>query len=148
MNKYSPVYTHSSYKQYFYKVKLINSFMALENSLSTVKIKEKLRTLSELIPGTEDHISKFGAFLADTLNDTIVPEGFYVGAELALYDLQKGINAFTGKAIQSDLVGQSPMIYELLRMSIPEIANAVCPESFANGVKSMFDTVNESIKKG
>ena len=110
-------------------------------------MKEKLRNLREHMPDQNDQIYSFGAYLADRLNPELVPEGFNMAAELALYDLQKGVNGFTGKPIQSRLVGYPPMIYGILRMQVPEIAKAVCPEDFAKGVIEFYEQVNAEMRK-
>ena len=121
--------------------------MALENSLSMEPVKEKLRALPDYMPKEDDTLYQFGAFLAERFHDSLVPEGFMMGAELALYDLQTGVDGFSGQPIRSRLVGSPPMIYGLLRMRVPDIAEAVCPPEFAEGVRNMYDTVNQSLKE-
>jgi len=69
-----------------------------------------------------------------------------MGCELALYDLQTGVNGFTGKPIQSRLVGYPTMIYALLRMEIPRIADAIFPAEFAAGVKTCIEEVNAKMQ--
>jgi len=118
--------------------------MALESkAISTEPIKEKLRNLKEHMPDQQDVIYDFAEYLADRLNPELVPEGFNMAMELALYDLQQGVDGFTGQPIQSRLVGYPAPIYALLRMQVPEIADAVCPEDFAQGVRKMYDEVNK-----
>lgn len=126
---------------------LIGDKMTIE-SISTEPIKEKLRNLSEYMPDQDETTYQFGRFLAERLgNDTILPMGFNMVAELGLYDLQTGIDGFTGEPIRSRLVGNPPMIYGFLRMIVPEIADAVCPEDFAKGVRKMYDEVNAKLRE-
>jgi hypothetical protein len=73
--------------------------------------------------------------------------GFVIGCELVLYDLEQGVDGFTGKPIQNGLAGYPPMIYGLLRMEIPNIAAAVFPEDFANSVKDHIDAVNAKVRE-
>ncbi|HUW43418.1 MAG TPA: hypothetical protein VMV95_00440 [Bacillota bacterium] len=122
--------------------------MALERkAISMEPIKEKLKGLREHMPDQQDVIYDFATYLADRLNPELVPQGFNMAAELALYDLEKGVDGFTGQPIQSRLVGYPSMIYRLLRMQVPQIAEAVCPEDFAQGVRKMYDEVNAKIGK-
>ena len=63
--------------------------MTLESkAVSTEPIKEKLRNLREHLPQQEDVTYDFATYLAERLNPKLVPEGFNMIAELALYDLQ------------------------------------------------------------
>ena len=63
-------------------------------------------------------------------------------AELALYDLETGVDGYTGEPIRNELAGYPPLIYAILRKKVPEIAEAVCPEDFANGVREVYEDIN------
>lgn len=118
-----------------------------EQALSMDEAKQKLAKLEELIPDAPDGLLyDFGRFLAGYLNPELVDVGFVMGCELALYDLQTGINSFTKKPIQSRLVGYPPMIYALLHMETPRIADAVLPAEFAASVKSHIEQVNAKMQ--
>lgn len=118
-----------------------------EQALSMDEPKQKLAKLEELIPDAPDNLLyDFGRHLAGYLNPQLVPMGFVMRCELALYDLQTGVNGFTGKPIQSRLVGYPPMIYALLRMEIPRIADAVLPAEFAASVKNHIEQVNAKMQ--
>ena len=118
-----------------------------EQALSMDEPKQKLSKLEELIPNAPDGLLyDFGCYLAGYLNPQLVPMGFVMGCELALYDLQTGVNGFTGKPLQSRLVGYPPMIYALLRMEIPRIADAVLPAEFAASVKNYIEQVNAKMQ--
>jgi len=105
------------------------------DAISMNEAKDKLRNLSQYMPDQEETIYEFGKYLADRLNPELLPMGFVMACELALYDLQKGVDGFSGQPIRSRLVGYPPMIYALLRMMIDQIAEAIFPEDFANAVK-------------
>lgn len=118
-----------------------------EQALSMDEPKQKLAKLEKLIPDApNDLLYDFGRYLAGYLNPQLVPMGFVMGCELALYDLQTGVNGFTGKPIQSQLVGYPPQIYALLRMEIPRIADAVLPAEFAASVKNHIEQVNAKMQ--
>ncbi|MFA6585406.1 MAG: hypothetical protein WCS97_03110 [Candidatus Paceibacterota bacterium] len=120
----------------------------IENAISMEEPKKRLANLKEFMPKANDHVLAFGRFLAEYLNNPeLVPQGFVMGCELALYDLRKGVHGFTGNPIQSSLVGYPPMIYRMVRMEIPRIADAVFPEDFASGVKAFMAEVNASVQK-
>ncbi len=121
--------------------------MALEE-ISTEPIVKKLRNLREYMPDGGETLYKFGEFLADRLSrhSTLVPQGFNIAAELGIYDLQNGIDGFTGKPIQGELVGYPSQVYDLLRMSVPDLADAVCPEDFAKGVRKRYDEINKNLR--
>ena len=102
---------------------------------------EKLSDLGAHMPGCDKFTCEYGAYLAGRLNPTIVPEGFTVAAELALSDLQTGVNGFTREPIRNSLVGQPPQVYAILSMYTPKIAEAVCPEDFAKRVRELHDEI-------
>lgn len=111
--------------------------------LSMEEPKKKLNELKKYMPGAQDTIYEFGRFLSERLNPELVPEGFVLGCELAIYDLQKGVDGFTGEPINSNLVSYPPMVYALLRMEIPHIASVIFSEEFATAVKIFFQEVNK-----
>jgi hypothetical protein len=109
--------------------------------------KKKLNELEKHMPNTQDTICDFGRFLSPRLNPQLVPEGFILACELAIYDLQKGVDGFTGQPIRSKLVGYPPMIYALLRMNISHIASAIFPDEFATAVKMAIQELNKEAAK-
>ena len=116
-------------------------------ALSMDEAKQKLAKLEEFIPDAPDGLLyEFGLFLAGYLGPKLVPMGFVLGCELALHDLRAGVNGFTSKPIQGRLVGYPPMIYDLLRMEIPCIADAIFPVEFAAGVKTFIEAVNQKMQ--
>ena len=121
--------------------------MSSEEAISTEPIKEKLRNLRQYMPNQIDVIYDFGAYLADRLNPELVSQGFDMAAELVISDLQMGVDESTGQPIRSRLVGYSPVIYGLLRTQVPKIAEAVCPEDFAKGVREFYERVKAKMRK-
>ncbi len=80
--------------------------MTAEQALSMDEPKQKLAKLEEYLPGANPQTTcEFGRFLAEYLNPELMPQGFVMGCELALQDLQAGVNGFSGKPIQNRLVG-------------------------------------------
>lgn len=121
--------------------------MSLEGAMSMEPVQEKLRNLPEHMPDQEQIVYDFGTFLADRLNPSLVPQGFAMAAELALYDAQQGKDGFTGQPVSGRLHGYPPQLYAVLRMSVPQIAEAVCPEDFAKGVKDFYEQVNAKMRE-
>lgn len=116
------------------------------DAISMKEAKEKLMNL-QLENDVDDIMKEFGKFLSPRLNDELVPAGFMLGAELALYDLNVGKNGYTGDPIRNRLVGYSPIIYSLIRMRFVDIAYAIFPESFANEVRDIIEKMKNSAKE-
>lgn len=114
--------------------------------ISTDGMKEKLRNLKEYMPDQNEVVYAFADYLAGRLNPTLVPAGFNIAAQLALYDLDKGVDGFTGKPILSRLSGYPTTIYAALGMRVPKIAEVVCPEDFAKSVRELHEKVDESLR--
>ncbi|MBI5153087.1 MAG: hypothetical protein HZA36_01360 [Parcubacteria group bacterium] len=114
-------------------------------ALSMDEAKQKLMALGEHLEGAQSTTIDFARFLASRLNSQLVPMGFVMACELALYDLQKGVDGFSGQPIRSSLVGYPPMIYVLLRVEIPMIAKAIFPEEFAAGVQEFIEEMNKKM---
>ena len=110
--------------------------MSQKKILEIVEAKKKLMELEKYISSNviDDPIYGFGRFLAERLNPELAPEGFVLACELALYDLQSGVDRFTQEPIRNGLVGYPPVIYTLLGMKISEIAEAIFPTEFAEAV--------------
>lgn len=121
--------------------------MSLDNAISMEPVKKKLENLQEHLPNQNPMVYEFAEFLAARLNPELVPPGFVMATELALADLRKGVDGFTGKPISGNLSGYPRQLYAGLRMYIPEIIKAVCPEDFAKGVKEFYDQVYTKMKK-
>jgi len=112
-------------------------------ALSMTEAKQKLAELEKHMPNQEGTVYDFGHFLAERLNPSLVPQGFVMACELAIYDLGTGVDGFTNKPIHNELVGYPPVVYMVLRMTIPGIAKAIFPAEFAQEVETVIREVNK-----
>lgn len=115
--------------------------MSLDNAISMEPVKEKLRNLHEYLPNENSILYDFAGYLADRLNPRLVPEGFVLAAELALYDLQTGIDGFTQQPVPARLQGYPSVLYAVLQMRVPEIAAAACPDDFGQDVAKVYAAI-------
>lgn len=109
----------------------------LEIAIQMKEIKDKLLNV-RFDDDVDDILREFCIFLSPRLNDKLVPIGFIVGCELALYDLQEGVSGLDKQPIRNRLVGYPSVIYNIIRMRIPDITDAVCPKGFASEIKSIL----------
>lgn len=107
-------------------------------AIDTTEAREKLRNLGQHIPDADETLIEFGKLLADCLKGKLAPLGFPMKCEQLIYDLQEGIDGFTGEPIHSWLVGYPPAIYAMLRMRFDDIASAIFPEDFATETKKVW----------
>jgi hypothetical protein len=121
--------------------------MGKEQIILTEPIKEKLRNLRDYMPGQDETTYQFGAYLAERLNPEIVPQGFYLAAQLALYDLENGVDGFTRQPIRNELAGLPLLMYIILQGKIVSIAEAVTPADFASDVRKMSKEVEKKVSK-
>lgn len=121
--------------------------MSSDNALSMQDAKRKLAKLEKHMPGASPQVCEFGRYLRNHLNPELVPQGFALACELALYDLQEGVDGFKGEPINNDLVGQHPAIFADVRGKFTDIASALFPAEFAAGVKSFFSEVVDKIEQ-
>ena len=117
--------------------------MEITDAISTDEIKAKLQNLREFMPGRDNFTYEFGAYLGTRLNPRLNPMGFNMAVQLVIYDLEKGVDGFTGKPVPSSLSGMPSMIYVLMEMNTPVIAKAVCPPNFADAVQKVYDEVHK-----
>lgn len=125
-----------------------NPRRALDLAKATIEnpdgvIRDRLRNLATYLPGQQKIVYDFAAHIANYVNAELVPQGFVMAAVLALYDLQVGVNGYTNEPIRSNLVGQPPMIYKIIEMMIPKIAEAAFPPDFADVVQETMDNVHQ-----
>lgn len=110
-------------------------------------VKEKLANLQNYMPGEEQIIYDFANFLSERANDKLVPMGFEMLVQLALYDLWTWIDGFTNKPIRSSLVGYPPMMYQLLNMRAPQIAEAIFGKECSDIIENIRWQVLEKLSK-
>jgi hypothetical protein len=70
-----------------------------------------------------------------------------MATELLLYDLKRGRDGFTRQPLESKLVGMPDMVYQGIRVFVPEIAKAVASPEFAEAVKQGYEEI-QLIAKG
>lgn len=108
--------------------------------------RDNMLRLEEIAPGNRvEAIYSFMRYLADeriTDNDRLNPVGYVMLCELALIDLQAGINGFTGKPISNNLVGYPPAIYWAIRKAAVDMAKHLFTEQFATAVQAAFDDIH------
>ena len=97
------------------------------------------QNIDALIPQDSPELHEFARFLADHLNDTLTPLGFYGCVLGAIDELRRGIDGFTDEPIRSPLVRQRPQMYLALLQEMPTIACAVCPSDFAQKAAVYFE---------
>lgn len=107
--------------------------MSLESITETAPIIEKLNKLSNYLPNQKELVYRFGKVLAYELGQSkrLTPSGFYLSFARALED-------------SMDREGGDPTeLLELgfLSSKLVDIAKAVCPEDFADGVRE-FDELD------
>ena len=121
--------------------RVINNQIQFSEGVPMESVKERLKNLSQHMPNHSPITYDFGLFLADRLNPRLVPRGFVMAVEFALYDLEKGVDGFTKRPLDGRLTGCPSIFYHLLRMQTPQIAEAVCPEDFAREVKTIYESI-------
>jgi len=121
--------------------------MSLDETISMEGVKEKLRNLQDYMPDQAEAIYVFGRYLADRLNQELSPSGFYLANIFVIYDLKRGIDGDTERPINNTLVGGQPELYASLGELIPAIAEAVCPEDFANGVRENYNRLKSKMRE-
>lgn len=113
--------------------------MSLEQSISMEPVKEKLKNLPEHMPNKSQIVYDFGVYLADNLNLESIPDGFAIAAVMAIDDIKKGKNRITGKPFSGSLNSMPSEYYDILRITIQQITEVVCPEDFAKDVKDFYE---------
>jgi hypothetical protein len=106
----------------------------MEEAIDMRDAKEKLMDIY-VVDDVSNLIHDFSKFLSPRLNDKLEPIGFVFACDLALHDLRSGVDGYTHKPIRNCLVGYPGMVYSIIRMRIPEIADAVLPSRFADEVR-------------
>lgn len=111
--------------------------MPKELVISMVEPKEKLRNLNGLPGNLQRVVGPFGRYLADYLNDELIPMGFVLGCCLAIADLQNG-RKISKVLAYPELTDYSPVVYAFMLQEIPAIAERIFPAEFAEEVKKIY----------
>ena len=115
--------------------------MTTGQALSMEESAEKLRNLREHMEKSDDFFCAFGEYLASHLNPRLIPIGFVMACEQALYDVQEGVDSRTNEGISTRVAGYPPLMYALLRMRLPEMMDAVLPAEFSAQAKAFMEEV-------
>lgn len=62
-----------------------------------------------------------------------------------MLDAQKGIDGNTGKPLSGAIAGYPPIMYNILRVLLPTIVDAVCPAWFAEEIKEHQQKVLDDV---
>ena len=89
----------------------------------------------------DPNVVEFSHLLSGRLNSELVPMEFVMASSLLVYDLQKGVNGFTSKPIDSPLVQQSNELYRELQDRLPALAEFSFSPQFAAEVGQFVDKV-------
>ena len=111
-------------------------------SISTTGIKDRLRDLKEIRTAMPEVVYSFAEELAGRLNGEITPGGFIATASLLLRDSMRGMHHYTREPIENELTGLKPAVYMALNNYVPLIAEAVCPDHFAQMVYDVAERKN------
>lgn len=116
--------------------------MSGEFAESTQEPRQRLASIEQHFDTPLDpSVVEFAHLLSDRLNPELVPMGFVMAGKLLAYDLHTGINGFTDEPIDSNLVQQSPKLYEELQDRIPAFAKFAFPPEFADEVATIIEEV-------
>jgi hypothetical protein len=106
-----------------------------------------LKTPSEeQLANVNRELLKFAGFVfTRELERELTPQGFVLSAQLALKDLENGIDTKTGQPIKglfASLTFQPPMVYHLLDIKIPEISDLFFDPEFAREIRTYWNKVD------
>lgn len=107
-------------------------------AIPTKGVKERLNDLERYFPGQHEVIYSFGKMLSGRLADELEPGGFILAAQLAIYDLQEGVDGFSGERLRGPLIGLPSVVYRSLDIALPSIIRAVCPKRFAEAAIEFY----------
>jgi hypothetical protein len=112
-----------------------------EGAVDATEAVETLRSLQD--ESLAPHVNQFAHFLAGRLcTETLLPSGFVMASALSIYDLQTGIDGFSGESIKNSLVGSSNTEYDKLQTCLPDLARAAFSKNFADAVLNHMVEIN------
>lgn len=116
----------------------------IEQAESTVDAVMKLNNLQSVSTAPFDpRVVEFAKFVGTRLGKDsqrdIKPFGFMMACTLALYDLEQGVDGWSGEPLDTSVGEQPDYVYTLMFLNIPDLAEAAFPKPFADGVKEEFD---------
>jgi hypothetical protein len=113
----------------------------MEQVISTEEVKSKLQRGGF----SSGHVDEFCRLLASRLQSQVTPLGFLMAFELMIIDVEKGVDGFTGKRIESYISGLG--IGGIYRLSMSSIIKKVLPEDFAQQVIEEWQGVLQDAKE-
>ena len=125
-----------------------------ESDLIHESIKYKLEHLNEYMPGESVILYDFAKLLSELAgrsSNELSLSGFNIMVELAIYNLENKIDAFSDKDIQAKIFKYSLKKYEILIKHIPRIEKMIFGKKDGNESDDIRDTVkfkhNKILKK-
>ncbi len=108
--------------------------MISQNAAKDEEIRQKLKVLERHLPSQHDIVYVFGEFLAGRFNSEASPEKFVRTCQIAVYDLQAGVDSVNRRQI----IGQREypaVIFNQVMTHVPAIAATVFSRRFARKVE-------------
>lgn len=116
-------------------------------SVTVEEMQTRLKELRHYMPGGPRKVYQFAEYLSERLDQEVNPEGFYRASVLALVDLGRGVDPYTGNLIRNDLADSPELILTYIATRVPDIAKAIFPKDFAEGVKEALEHHRELARK-
>ena len=112
--------------------------MTIDENVSAKNMKDKLTNLAAYMPGETPKVYAVADYLASRLGDgDLSPDGFVGAFELMFVDIQRGVDGYTNKPLPENLRDPLGIAYSTAGRKVPLIAEAICPEEFAQAVKKI-----------
>ena len=81
------------------------------------------------------NIVELAHFLAGRIkSDSIKPDGFIIASRLAIADVERGQNGFTGQPLEGQLIGLDRNEYSEMIVNVPKLAGIAVSDEFAGEV--------------
>ena len=94
-------------------------------------VKEKLRNLRKILPHEEEPLYAFARAMAERLNSTVTPQGFYLLGSVMVQEAYQGVRGRETEPLLADLQGYEREFYANLQAAIVPLANVTCDKHFA-----------------
>ena len=89
---------------------------------------------------------EFNRMLVDRLHDEMIPDGAVLAVMLLEYDLERGIDGFTMKPLESSFKGLPPLLVRLCSRRVIMDAAKYFPEEFAKQMVEAFKETTEQAR--
>jgi hypothetical protein len=85
------------------------------------------------------NVVEFAHFLAGRIkSDALVPIDFVMASHLAITDVERGQDGFTGQALEGQLIGLDSSQYAEMTVNIPKLAGVAVSDEFAGDVLTVM----------